>query len=129
MPATSLRHAAQVHGLQRILVGRSITEHDGDYDAAAITGGMRPALIIRAADPIDVALAVELAGSSGLELAVRSGGHSMAGHSMTNGGILLDLADMRGMGVADTADVVWADARITAGEFTRSRHHELVLRG
>jgi FAD/FMN-containing dehydrogenase len=123
MQAISLRQAAQVHDLGTILAGRSIREGDRDYDAArspaAVTAGKRPALIIRAADAIDVALTIELARSTGLELAVRSGGHSMAGHSMTNGGILLDLVDMREMGVSPTDHLAWADAGITAGEFTR----------
>ena len=98
-----MRRTAQLHDIGRILAGRAIRPGDTDYDAArgpaAIVTGERPALIVRAADIIDVTLAIELAHSAGPELAVRAGGHSLAGHSMTDGGILLDLGDMREMRV------------------------------
>ena len=45
----------------------------------------------------DVSQVVLLAREPGLELAVRSGGHSLAGHSPTDGGIVLDLADMNAL--------------------------------
>ena len=51
----------------------------------------RPAAIVRAKDAADVSRVVTLARETGLELAVRSGGHSLAGHSVSEGGIVLDL--------------------------------------
>ncbi len=57
----------------------------------------RPALIVRAKDATDVSRVVALARESGLELAVRSGGHSLAGHSVSDGGIVLDLSEMKGL--------------------------------
>ena len=72
------------------------------YDEArtVFSGGIdrRPAVIVRVADATDVARVVSLARETGLELAVRSGGHSAAGHSVSDGGIVLDLSDMRGAG-------------------------------
>ena len=49
--------------------------------------------------PTEVAHVVSLARESGLELAVRSGGHSLAGHSVSDGGIVLDLSDMRALDI------------------------------
>src|SRR5215831_10336006 len=56
----------------------------------------RPAVILRPAGAADVIRAVGLARLSGLPLAVRSGGHSLAGFSTTDGGIVLDLRTMKG---------------------------------
>src|SRR5436309_13966820 len=79
--------------------GDLIGPDDASYDEAraVMYGGIdrRPALIVRAADTDDVASAIALARETGLELAVRCGGHSAAGHSAIEGGILLDLAPMK----------------------------------
>jgi FAD/FMN-containing dehydrogenase len=81
--------------------GQIIRPHDDGYHQARAVfyGGIdrHPALIIRVADATDVSRAIALARESGLELAVRSGGHSVAGHSTTNGGIILDLSEMKGL--------------------------------
>jgi FAD/FMN-containing dehydrogenase len=120
---TSTRPQARFDNFDRILAGRAIVRGDGDYDVArgptAVAAGHYPSLIVKAGDIIDVSLVVQLAQSADLELAVRAGGHSMAGHSTTNGGILLDLADLREMRVYPEQHLAWADAGLTAGEFTR----------
>src|SRR5262245_9702184 len=79
--------------------GRIIAPGDAEYDKARTVfyGGIdrRPAAIIRVNDADDVARVISLALESGLPLAVRSGGHSVAGHSVADGGIVLDLSNMR----------------------------------
>ena len=55
----------------------------------------RPAAIVRVADAGDVSRLVSVARETGIELAIRSGGHSNAGHSTTEGGIVLDLSGMK----------------------------------
>ncbi|MBI5666838.1 MAG: FAD-binding oxidoreductase [Chloroflexi bacterium] len=102
--------------------GRVITPEDADYDAAR-TGlsreaVRRPALIVRPIDASDVAQVVSLARETGMELAIRSGGHSLAGHSTTDGGIVLDLSQMKGLEINAEERTAWAEMGLTAGEYT-----------
>ncbi|HKY52431.1 MAG TPA: FAD-binding oxidoreductase [Candidatus Limnocylindria bacterium] len=104
--------------------GRVIDPNDADYDAArtVFRGGVdkRPALIVRVADAQDVARVIALARETGLELAVRSGGHSSAGHSVTEGGIVLDLSDMKGLEIDVANRTAWAETGLTAVEVTKA---------
>ena len=61
---------------------------------------------------------VSLARDNGLELAVHSGGHSTAGHSVSEGGIVLDLSDMRSLQIDVEERTAWAEAGLTTGEYT-----------
>jgi FAD/FMN-containing dehydrogenase len=111
-----------VSELRAELTGRVIDPGDAGYDEAraVVTGGVdaRPAVIVRPADDADVARTVALAQESGLPLAVRSGGHSGAGHSTTEGGIVLDLRDMKALDIDVEGRTAWAEAGLTAAEFT-----------
>jgi FAD/FMN-containing dehydrogenase len=102
--------------------GRVITPDDPAYDQARTIfyGGFdrRPQVVIQAAGHDDVARVVTLARETGLELAVRSGGHSPAGHSVVEGGIVLDLSAMRALDIDTKARTAWAEAGLTAGEYT-----------
>lgn len=104
--------------------GRVIAPGDPDYDKARTVfyGGVdgHPAVIIKVADANDVSRVVNLARESGLELAVRSGGHSIAGHSVSEGGIVLDLSNMKDLQIDPEARTAWAETGLTAGEFTTS---------
>jgi FAD/FMN-containing dehydrogenase len=104
--------------------GPVITPEDEEYHRARTVfyGGIdrRPAVILQAVDTADVARAVALARETGMELAIRSGGHSLAGHSVSNGGIVLDLRKMKAMKIDPKSRTVWAETGLTAGEFTVS---------
>jgi FAD/FMN-containing dehydrogenase len=104
--------------------GKVIRPGDEEYDAArtVFRGGVdrHPALIIRVADADDVARVIALARETGLELAVRSGGHSSAGHSVTEGGIVLDLSDMKDLDIDVANRTAWAEAGLTAVEVTKA---------
>jgi FAD/FMN-containing dehydrogenase len=113
---------AIVNELRDRVRGRVIGPDDPDYDQArtVLMGGIdrHPAAIARVADTDDVAQVIATARESGLELAVRSGGHSSAGHSVTEGGIVLDLHDMKDADFDLDAGTVWAQTGLTAGELT-----------
>ncbi len=102
--------------------GRVITPDDSDYDAArrVFVGDVdrRPEAIVRVADDADVARVIELARETGRELAVRSGGHSVAGHGTTDGGIVLDLSAMRALEIDPVGRTAWAETGLTAGAYT-----------
>ena len=75
-------------------------------------------MIVRVADADDVARVVALARETGSELAVRNGGHSPAGHGVSEGGIVLDLSALRGLEIDASQRTAWADAGLTTGEYT-----------
>ena len=75
-------------------------------------------MVVRAANAADVAHVVRIAAASGVELAVRSGGHSGAGHGTTDGGIQLDLSAMKEIDIDVAGRTVWAETGLTAGELT-----------
>jgi FAD/FMN-containing dehydrogenase len=102
--------------------GRVIAPEDDGYEGARALfyGGMdrRPAVIVRVADAADVARVIGYAREHGLELAVRGGGHSNAGHSTTDGGIVLDLRDMKDIEIDVEGRTAWAESGVTAFEFS-----------
>jgi FAD/FMN-containing dehydrogenase len=108
--------------LRADLVGRVITPNDPDYDTINASLSMeyvrRPAVIVRPADEIDIAHVVTVARETGMELAIRGGGHSLAGFSTSDGGIVLDLSQMKGFYINEEERTVWAEAGLTAGEYT-----------
>ena len=104
------------------LPGRVIGPEDPEYDQARTVfyGGFdrRPAVIVRVADAGDVSRVVSFAREAGLELAVRGGGHSVAGHGVSDGGVVLDLSEMRALDIDADRRAAWAEAGSTAGEYT-----------
>ncbi len=108
--------------LRSQVAGRVIAPSDRGYDEARTVfyGGIdrRPAAIVRVANPEDVARVVVQARQTGLELAIRGGGHSTAGHGVTEGGIVVDLRDMRAFDIDVEGRTVWAEGGLTTGEYT-----------
>ena len=120
--ALPARRAISIPPLRAIFDGRVIGPSDGDYDQArkVFNGAIdrRPAFIVRARGALDVSRVVTLAREHGLELAVRSGGHSPAGHGVSDGGIVLDLSDMKALELDVERRTAWAETGLTAGEYT-----------
>jgi hypothetical protein len=114
--------AISIPQLRSDVKGQVIAPGDPGYDdrRAIFYGGFdrRPAVIVRAANAADVSRVVALARATGLELAIRAGGHSLAGHGATDGGILLDLSALKGIEIDVERRSAWAEAGLTAGEYT-----------
>jgi len=120
--STPERSTISVPDLRSVFGDRLITPTDVAYDEArkVFYGNIdrRPALIIRARNATDVARVVALAREDEFELAVRSGGHSLAGHGASDGGIVLDLSNMKGIEIDAAQRTAWAETGLTAGEYT-----------
>ncbi len=116
--------ALSIPQLRSMFKGQVISAGYSGYDQARTVfyGGIdrRPAVIIRVRDADEVARVISLARETGLPLAVRSGGHSVAGHSVADGGIVLDLSDMRDLQIDVEGRTAWAEAGLTAGEYTNA---------
>ena len=110
-----------IAGLQD-LNGSLITPEDERYDEARsvfyASVDRRPAAIVRPADAPTIARLVSFARECGVELAVRGGGHSLAGHSMSDGGLVLDLSDLRDLEIDVEGRTAWAEAGLTAAAYT-----------
>jgi len=106
--------------------GPVIGPDDAGYDQARAVfyGGfdLHPAVIVRVADEVDIGRVIALARETGLELAVRSGGHSVIGQGVSDGGIVIDLAGLRAIDVDAEGRTAWAQTGLTALEFTTATH-------
>jgi FAD/FMN-containing dehydrogenase len=122
MKANMITGEIPIPELSAMFKGRVIGPGDPDYDRARTIfyGGFdrRPAAIVRVADADDVARVVSFARETGLELAVRSGGHSAAGYGLSHGGIVLDLSQMKHLQIDPERRTAWAQTGLTAGEYT-----------
>jgi hypothetical protein len=106
--------------------GRLIAPSDSDYELARLTENgacdSRPALIARAGSAEDVAAVVRWVRETGHVLAIRSGGHSIRGHSTGDGTVVLDLAALDGIEIDSAAATAWVGPGATAAEFTKAAY-------
>jgi FAD/FMN-containing dehydrogenase len=114
----------RVNELSAGLSGRLVRPDDADYDEVRrIHNGLidkRPALIARCRSSADVARAILFAKESGLEISVRGGGHNVAGRAVTEGGLMIDLAEMNGIDVDPDERSVRAEAGVNWREFNEA---------
>ena len=103
--------------------GEAIAPGDPGYDTArAVWNGSidkRPALIVRPTGAADVIDAVNYARAKGLSLAVRCGGHSVAGNGTVDGGVLVDLSSLKGVHVDPAARTARVNGGVLVGELDR----------
>lgn len=94
---------AHIDRLRETCGAEIITPGDDAYDEARRVWNAvfdrRPSLLVRPTSVADVATVIRFGRDHDLEVAVRSGGHSASGHSTTEGGLVIDLARLRGVTV------------------------------
>ena len=121
--------AAALTELASKFSGQLLQPADAGYEEARkVHNGLvnkRPALIARCRGVADVVDAVDLARELSLEVAVRGGGHNVAGRATVDGGLMIDLAPMKGIHVDPHARTVRAQGGVTWAELNR----ETQLRG
>jgi FAD/FMN-containing dehydrogenase len=132
LPMESLADAAAE--LAATFRGQLLQPMDAGYEAARkVHNGLvdkRPALIARCQGVADVAAAVDLTRRLGLEVAVRGGGHNVAGRATIDGGVVVDLSLMKGIRVDPQRRTVWAQGGVTWGELNRETQlHGLAVTG
>jgi FAD/FMN-containing dehydrogenase len=103
--------------LSGTLIRPDSPEYDQTRRVNSTLADRHPVVIVRAADAADVARTVVFAAETGLELAVRAGGHSVPGYSATDG-LMLDLSAMKGLHIDPDRRLAWAQPGLTAMEYT-----------
>jgi FAD/FMN-containing dehydrogenase len=120
--------------LAKTFSGRMLQPADHGYDDARLVhNGLidkRPAVIARCRGLADIADAIKLACDSELDIAVRGGGHNVAGRSTTDGGMMVDLSLMTGMHVDPKRRIATAQGGLTWNLFNRETQlHGLATTG
>ena len=108
-----------------LLQGQIVLPGDANFEEARrihwLSGAM-PALVVRAASTADVAATIIFAREHALELAVRSGGHSLARYSIVEGGVVLDLSSMKTLEIDPETRIARLGAGLTWGEVAAALH-------
>jgi len=103
--------------------GGVLVPEDPTYETARhVFNGMierHPRVILQPTGPADVIAAVGFARELGLSLAVKAGGHNVAGNAVCDDGVVIDMARMKGIQVDRTERTAWAQAGVLWGEFDR----------
>ena len=120
--------------LAKTFTGQLLRPNDADYaQARLVHNGLidkRPALVARCRGIADIVDAVKVARDLNLEVAVRGGGHNVAGRSTTEGGLMIDLSPMTGMHVDPKARTARAQGGLTWNLFNRETQlHGLATTG
>jgi len=109
--------------LRSALRGDVLLPRDAQYDdTRQIFNAMidhRPALIARCAGAADVVTCVDYARAHGLDVSIRGGGHNVSGKAVCNGGLMIDLAAMKGVRVDPRQRTVQAEPGLTLAELDR----------
>jgi FAD/FMN-containing dehydrogenase len=120
--------------LEGRVTGSVVGPDHADYDAARVVhNGLvdrKPALIVRSRGAQDVVAALAFARSGGFEVSVRGGGHNVAGRAVTDGGVMIDLAEMRNVTVDPEQRTASAQGGVTWNELNEAAaSHGLAVTG
>ncbi|NNE23279.1 MAG: FAD-binding oxidoreductase [Rhizobiales bacterium] len=109
--------------LAATIAGPILLPGDADYDTVRrVHNGMidkRPAVIVRCTGVADAVDAVQFAVSHDLEIAVRGGGHNVAGRAVCDGGVMIDMSLMKGIRVDPARQTATVQPGVNWGEFNR----------
>src|SRR5262245_50847927 len=109
--------------LRAVLGGQALLPDDPGYDQARTvwnaTVDKHPGLVVRCAGPSDVIQATRFARQHDLLIAVRGGGHNIAGKAVADGALLIDLSQMRSIRVDRAAQIAWVEPGATLADFDR----------
>jgi FAD/FMN-containing dehydrogenase len=119
--ATITLDAGALENFKSSLRGSLLLPGDDGYNTArTIWNAMidrRPALVVRCAGVADIRKAVNFAREHKLLTAVKGGGHNIAGNAVCDGGLLIDLSNMRAVSVDPFARVAYVEPGVTLGDF------------
>jgi len=126
--------AALVAELAGQVSGSVLGPRDAGYEAArAVHNGLvdrEPALIVRCRTTCDVVAALDFAHRGGLEVSIRGGGHNVAGRALTDGGVMIDLAEMKGIAIDPERATATAEGGVLWGELNEAAaEHGLAVTG
>jgi FAD/FMN-containing dehydrogenase len=126
--------SALVVALAGQIAGSVLLPQDVAYESArAVHNGLvdrRPALIVRCRTTCDVVAALEFARRAGLEVSVRGGGHNVAGRAVTDGAVMIDLAEMKEISVDPEQATATAQGGVLWGELNdAAAKHGLAVTG
>src|SRR5512138_690199 len=129
-PPSSTATGVEIPGFRGALIAAGHTGYD---DARAVWNGTverRPRLIARCTGTADVAAAVRFARERDLEVAVRGGGHNVAGTAVCDDGIVIDLSPMRGVRVDPVSRRTWVQGGALWGDVDHeTQAHGLAVTG
>ncbi|HWR47357.1 MAG TPA: FAD-binding oxidoreductase [Pseudonocardiaceae bacterium] len=129
-----MRHILGINTLRAQLTGRVIDESDLDYDTArSVWNGDidgRPAAIARCTGPSDVAAAIAFGHEHGLRVSVRGGALGFWGAEVPEGGLMIDLSDLRGVSVDPGSRRAWCGGGATLADLdAATQRHGLAVTG
>jgi FAD/FMN-containing dehydrogenase len=123
-----------IDALRTQLAGRVIDKSDFDYDTARAVwnGGIdrHPTAIARCSGPSDVAAAIAFGRERGAQISVRGGAHGSWGAAGPEGGLVIDLSDLRGVSVDPGSRRAWCSGGATIGDVdAATARHGLAVTG
>jgi FAD/FMN-containing dehydrogenase len=123
--ANNEKYQADLKLLSTSLNGDILLPHTEEYELRRIVwnGAKSPALIVRPTNTTDVVAAVNFAREHDMAVAVKSGGHSTAGHSSSNGGVMIDLARMHTIDIDPKRNFARIEPGLTWGEVAMKFHY------
>jgi FAD/FMN-containing dehydrogenase len=115
--------SADAESLRKSFRGEVLLPDDAGYESArAVWNAMidrRPAIIARCKGAADVMDAVRFARARNLPVSIRGGGHNVAGHAVCDGGMMIDLSQMRAVTIDPIARRAWVEGGATWGDLDR----------